>query len=75
MHSRPCGWWVASAVYWRSRARALRAEVANAEATLGRACGPAATEEARQAVESARQRLERLEREAQEAGAQPDWLH
>ena len=74
MESRSCGGWVASAVYWRSRARALRAEVANAEAILARASGPAETEEARQAVESARQRLERLEQEAQEAGAMPDWL-
>jgi hypothetical protein len=65
---------VASGVYWRSRARALRAEIANAEATLGRASNPAETEEARQAVESARQRLERLEHEAREAGAMPDWL-
>jgi hypothetical protein len=75
MESRPCGWWMASAVYWRSRARALRAEVANAEAILGRASGAAEAEQARQAVESARQRLERLETEAQEAGAMPDWLH
>ena len=74
LETKPCGWWVASAVYWRSRARALRAEVANAEATLGRASVPAEAEHARQAVEGARQRLERLEQEAREAGAMPGWL-